>query len=43
MIGGWRRPHIEELRNLYSSPDIIRITKSRRIRCAGLVAGMGEK
>jgi hypothetical protein len=32
-----------ELRNLYSSPSIIRIIKSRRMRWAGHVAGMGEK
>jgi hypothetical protein len=35
--------HNEELRNLYSSPSIIRIIKSRRIRWAGHVAQMGEK
>jgi hypothetical protein len=34
--------HNEELHNLYSSPDIIRQIKSRRMRCAGHVACMGE-
>jgi hypothetical protein len=34
---------VEELRNLYSSPSIIRIIKPRRMRWAGHVAGMGEK
>jgi hypothetical protein len=33
----------EELRDLYSSPNIIRIIKSRRMRWAGHVARMGEK
>jgi hypothetical protein len=35
--------HNEELHNLYSSPSIIRIIKSRRMRWAGYVARMGEK
>jgi hypothetical protein len=35
--------HNEELHNLYSSPSIIRIIKSRRMRWAGHVAGMAEK
>jgi hypothetical protein len=35
---GWRKPHNEELHNSYSSPNIIRIMKSRRIRLAGHVA-----
>jgi hypothetical protein len=35
--------HNEELHNLYSSPSIIRIIKSRRMRWAGHVARMGEK
>jgi hypothetical protein len=32
VAGGWRRLHNEELQNLYCSPSIIRIIKSRRIR-----------
>jgi hypothetical protein len=39
----WRKLHHEELRDLYSSPSIIRIIKSRRMRWAGHVARMGEK
>jgi hypothetical protein len=35
---GWRRLRNEELHNLYSSPDIIRVIKSRRMRLAGHVA-----
>jgi hypothetical protein len=37
-MGGWRKLHNEELRDLYSSPSIIRIMKSRRMRWAGHVA-----
>jgi hypothetical protein len=40
--GEWMKLHIEELHNLYSSPDIIRQVKSRRMRWAGHVARMGE-
>jgi hypothetical protein len=43
MKGEWRKLHKEELRDLYSSPSIIRIIKSRRMRWAGHVARMGEK
>jgi hypothetical protein len=43
MTGGWRKLHNEELHNLYSSPSIIRIIKSRRMKWAGHVARMGEK
>jgi hypothetical protein len=39
----WRKLHNEELRDLYSSPSIIRIIKSRRMRWAGHVARTGEK
>jgi hypothetical protein len=39
----WRKLHNEELRDLYSSPSIIRIIKLRRMRWAGHVARMGEK
>jgi hypothetical protein len=40
---GWRKLHNEELHNFYSSPSIIRMIKSRRMRWAGHVARMGEK
>jgi hypothetical protein len=43
VTGEWRKLHNEELRDLYSSPSIIRIIKSRRMRCAGNVARMGGK
>jgi hypothetical protein len=43
VTGGWRKVHNEELQNLYSSPSVIRIIKSRRMRWAGHVARMGEK
>jgi hypothetical protein len=43
VTGSWRKLHNEELHNLYSSPSIIRMIKSRRIRWAGHVARMGEK
>jgi hypothetical protein len=42
VTGGWRKLHSEELHNLYSSPSIIRMIKSRRMRWAH-VARMGEK
>jgi hypothetical protein len=43
VTGGWRKLHNEELHNLYCSPSIIRIVKSRRMRWAGHVVRMGEK
>jgi hypothetical protein len=43
VTGGWRKLHNEELHNLYSSPSIIRMVKSRRMRCAGHVARIEEK
>jgi hypothetical protein len=43
VTGGWRKLHNEELHNLYSSPSIIRIIKSRRMKWAGHVVRMGEK
>jgi hypothetical protein len=42
VTGEWRKLHNEELRNLYSSPSIIRIIKSRKTRWAGHVARMGR-
>jgi hypothetical protein len=42
VTGGWRKLHNEEIHNLYSSPSIIRIIRSRRMRWAGHVARMGE-
>jgi hypothetical protein len=38
----WRKLHNDELHNLYSSPNIVRVIKTRRIRCAGHVGRMGE-
>jgi hypothetical protein len=40
--GSWRKLHNDELHNLYSSPNIVRVIKSRRMRWAGHVACMGE-
>jgi hypothetical protein len=39
VTGGWRKLHNEELHNLYPSPSIIRMIKSRRTRWLGHVAG----
>jgi hypothetical protein len=38
----WRKLHNDELHNLYSSPNIVRVIKSRWMRWAGHVARMGE-
>jgi len=38
----WKKLDNKELHNLYTSPNIIRVIKSRRMRCAGHVALMGE-
>jgi hypothetical protein len=43
MMGDWRKLPNEELHNLYSWPNIIRMVKTRRMRWAGHVARMGEK
>jgi hypothetical protein len=43
VTGGWRKLHNEELHNVYSSPSIIRMIKSRRMRWAGHVARMGRR
>jgi hypothetical protein len=40
--GSWRKLHNDELHSLYSSPNIFRVIKSRRMRWAGHVARMGE-
>jgi hypothetical protein len=40
--GLWRKLHNDELHNLYSSPNIVRVIKSRRMRWAGHVARIGE-
>ena len=42
VTGEWRKLHNEELRELYSIPNIVRVVKSRRMRWAGHVARMGE-
>jgi hypothetical protein len=41
--GGWRMMHIEGLHNLYSSPSIIRMVKSRQMRWAAHLARMGKR
>jgi transposase len=40
--GSWRKLHNDELHSLYSSPNIVRVIKSRRMRWTGHVARMGE-
>jgi hypothetical protein len=40
--GSWRKLHNDELHNLYSSPNIVSVIKSSRLRWAGHVARMGE-
>jgi len=41
VTGEWRKLHNEELNDLYSLPNIVRVVKSRRMRWAGHVAHMG--
>ena len=43
VTGEWSRLHNEELNDLYSSPNIVRVIRSRRMRWAGHVARMGEE
>ena len=43
VTGEWRKLHNEELSNLYSLPNIVRVVKSRRMRWAGHVAHMGQE
>jgi hypothetical protein len=43
VTGDWRQMHNEEIHNLYSSPNIIRMIKSRGMRLGGHVARMGRR
>ena len=43
VTGQWRKLHNEELNDLYCSPDILRVIKSRRMRWAGHVATYGGR
>jgi hypothetical protein len=43
VTGEWRKLHNEELNDLYSLPNIVRVVKSRRMRWVGHVARIGEK
>jgi hypothetical protein len=43
VTGEWRKLHNEELNDMYSSPNIVRVVKSKRMRWAGHVAHMRER
>ena len=43
VTGEWRKPHSEELNDVYCSPNIVWVIKSRRVRWAGYVADIGER
>ena len=43
VTGEWRKLHTEELNDLYCSPNIIWVIKSRRMRWAGHIARLGER
>jgi hypothetical protein len=42
VAGGWKRLHNEELHNLYASPNVNRVIRSRKMRWAGYVALMDK-
>ena len=43
ITGKWRKLHNEKLNDLYYSPNIVQVIKSKRMRCVGCVACMGER